>query len=139
MKHTFGLALAGGGARGAYSAGVLRYIFTELPKHIGETPWPRIVSGTSVGALNGYFAACHDTSEIKRMQEIWQNITIQDVFSFYEGGTFGTIRYMLGISSRGHLLSQAPLRKLIEQEASRRSLRKSKHSPKQRRGSEHHV
>lgn len=125
MKYTFGLALAGGGARGAYAAGVLRYIFTELPKHIGQIPWPNIVSGTSVGALNGYFAACHDLSEIKRMQEVWQTISIQDVFSFYEGGTFGTIRYMLGISSRGHLLSQAPLRKLIEQEASRRSLRKS--------------
>ena len=125
MKYIFCLALAGGGARGAYAAGVLRYIFTELPKYIGQTPWPRLVSGTSVGALNGYFAACHDPNEIKRMQDIWQNISIQDVFSFYEGGTFGTFRYMLGMSSRGHLLSQAPLRKLIEQEASRRSLRKS--------------
>ena len=125
MKSIFGLALAGGGARGAYAAGVLRYIFTEIPKHLGYTPWPKLVSGTSVGALNGYFAACHDPNEIKRMQEVWQQISIQDVFSFYEGGTFGTIRYMLGISSRGHLLSQSPLRALIEQEASRRSLRKS--------------
>jgi NTE family protein len=125
MKYIFGLALAGGGARGAYAAGVLRYLYTELPKTLGETPWPKLVSGTSVGALNGYFAACHDLDEVERMREIWQNISIQDIFSFYKGGTFGTIRYLLGISNRGYILNQAPLRTLIEKEASRRTLRKS--------------
>ena len=29
---TFGMALAGGGARGAYTAGTLRYLYTELPE-----------------------------------------------------------------------------------------------------------
>ena len=125
MKYQFGIALAGGGARGAYAAGVLRYMFSELSKELGYIPWPKIVSGTSVGALNGYFAACHDLSEIERMHEIWSNLSIQDIFSFYEGGTFGTIRYLMGITNRGYLLNQEPLRKLIQQEASRRSLRKS--------------
>ena len=125
MKYKFGIALAGGGARGAYAAGVLRYIFTEIPKELGYVPWPKLVSGTSVGALNGYFAACHNDEEIKRMHEIWSNLSIHDIFSFYEGGTLGTIRYVMGIMNRGFLLNQEPLRKLIEQEASRRSLRKS--------------
>ena len=31
--HAF--VLAGGAARGAYGAGVMRYIFTELPKNLG--------------------------------------------------------------------------------------------------------
>ena len=30
---TWGLALSGGGARGAYTAGAQRYLFTELPKN----------------------------------------------------------------------------------------------------------
>ena len=52
---TFGMALAGGGARGAYSAGTLRYLYTELPKHLGFVPWPKIISGTSVGALKASY------------------------------------------------------------------------------------
>ena len=35
---TFGMALAGGGARGAYTAGTLRYLYTELPA-TGYQPW----------------------------------------------------------------------------------------------------
>ena len=34
----FGMALAGGGARGAYSAGLLRYLYTELQKQPGLNP-----------------------------------------------------------------------------------------------------
>ncbi len=64
--NTFGMALAGGGARGAYSAGLLRYLYTDLPKIIGTNPWPKVVSGTSVGALNGYFAASQSLLEIHR-------------------------------------------------------------------------
>ena len=125
MKYKFGLALAGGGSRGAYAAGVMRYLFTGLPKKIGFIPWPKLVSGTSVGALNGYFAACHDLSEVYRMQEIWSEMKADHVFTFYSGGTFGTIRYLMGISTRGYLLGHEPLRQLIEKEAARRSLRKS--------------
>ena len=66
--ETFGLALAGGGARGAYAAGVMRYVFTELKKEIGYTPWPKLVGGTSVGALNGYFAASQ--SMMRRLMEM---------------------------------------------------------------------
>jgi len=125
MKSVFGLALAGGGARGAYSAGVMRYIFCVLPKKLGFYPWPKLVSGTSVGALNGYFSACHDVREIERMTEIWQHLSIDNIFSFYRGGTFGTIRYLVGASNRGYLLNQEPLRRPHTRQASRRSMRKS--------------
>ena len=125
MSFSFGLALAGGGARGAYSAGVMRYIFGTLSKKTDAHLWPKLVSGTSVGALNGYFAACHDMQEIERMTHIWQNLSIDNVFSFFKGGTFGTIRYLVGASNRGYILSAEPLRQLIQKEASRRSMRKS--------------
>ncbi|MEO7093044.1 MAG: patatin-like phospholipase family protein, partial [Polyangiales bacterium] len=51
------LVLAGGGARGAYEAGVLRYLCEEMPKTTGVMPWFDIVCGTSVGALNACFVA----------------------------------------------------------------------------------
>ena len=125
MTLSFGLALAGGGARGAYSAGVMRYIFGELSPKMNRSLWPKLVSGTSVGALNGYFAACHDIHEISRMTSIWQNLSINQIFSFYQGGTIGTIRYLVGASNRGYILSHEPLRQFKEREASRRSMRKS--------------
>jgi NTE family protein len=52
-----GLVLAGGGARGAYEAGVLRYICEHFPRETGIRPWFDVVSGTSVGALNACFVA----------------------------------------------------------------------------------
>jgi len=42
------IVLAGGGARGAYEAGVLRYLFETLPKRLGKPIDFDIVSGTSV-------------------------------------------------------------------------------------------
>ncbi|MEC7984724.1 MAG: patatin-like phospholipase family protein [Myxococcota bacterium] len=125
MKHLFGLALAGGGARGAYAAGVMRYLFTELPKTLGFTPWPQLVSGTSVGALNGYFAATHSIDEVRRMTEIWTNLKVEDIFEMYGSTAFRTIRHLFRVGRHGYLLDQTPLRTLIEREAARRSLRKS--------------
>ena len=82
---TWGLALSGGGARGAYTAGVQRYLFTELPKQLGFTPYPDYVSGVSVGAINGYFSATHSDEEIRRMTEIWHNLKIEDMYNLPTG------------------------------------------------------
>ncbi len=57
QRPRIGLVLAGGGARGAYEAGVLRYICEELPRETGVRPWFDVVCGTSVGALNACFVA----------------------------------------------------------------------------------
>src|SRR4051812_14293799 len=51
-----GLVLAGGGARGAYEAGVLS---TLLPALEARGQRPTVILGTSVGALNAVFAASH--------------------------------------------------------------------------------
>ena len=45
------IVLSGGGARGAYAAGVLRYIMDELTDDLGHAPHLDIVCGTSVGAI----------------------------------------------------------------------------------------
>jgi NTE family protein len=125
MKYKIGITLAGGGARGAYAAGVLRYLYTELPKTLGYIPWPYIVSGTSVGALNGYFAASHSLYEIRRMTDIWTNLTLQQIYTIPKGGAITSIRTLWKSLQNSYLLKPDPLEQLIQKEAQRRTLRHS--------------
>ncbi len=52
---TRAIVLSGGGARGAYEAGVLAYLFQELPQQLFDTPRIQIFCGTSVGALHSCY------------------------------------------------------------------------------------
>lgn len=76
-----GLVLAGGASRGAYEAGVLRFVYTDLAKRLGYAPWPDIVSGTSVGALNGAFVVARDVDGLAWMARTWREIRLPDVLS----------------------------------------------------------
>jgi NTE family protein len=66
----FGLVLAGGGAKGAYQVGVLKYLSEEL-KFV-----PHVIAGTSIGALNGAFLASHQPFDeaVKNLEKIWDKI-----------------------------------------------------------------
>jgi len=125
MNTTFGMALAGGGARGAYAAGVLRYLFRELPKDLGYIPWPKLVGGTSVGALNGFFAASQSMLEIHRMYDIWSTLSVEEIYRVPFQGAFGTLKGIYKSAQRASILDPTPLLSLIQKEASRRSLRDS--------------
>jgi NTE family protein len=74
-----GLVLAGGGARGAYEMGALSALLPELP----EQDQPRILVGTSVGALNcAYLAATADVELGKRLEKataFWASIGWENV------------------------------------------------------------
>lgn len=65
----FGLVLTGGGAKGAYQAGALRYL-TEL----GLVP--QIIAATSIGALNGAVLASHRSfpQGVRRLNELWHQL-----------------------------------------------------------------
>lgn len=79
------VVLSGGGARGAYEAGVLRFILDVLPGRTGITPDFDIVSGTSVGAIHACFlAATADETETRgqRLVEIWDRMRVQEIFKF---------------------------------------------------------
>ncbi|GDX82949.1 patatin [Deltaproteobacteria bacterium] len=77
-----GLILAGGGARGAYEAGVLRFVFTTLAKRHGIDPNPDLISGTSVGALNGAWVGARGAEGASQLWEFWQHVTIDQVYNF---------------------------------------------------------
>ena len=56
------LVLSGGGAKGAYEAGAITSLCQKQPFDI--------VVGTSVGAINGAFAAQHD---LAALEDTWKN------------------------------------------------------------------
>lgn len=75
-----GLALAGGGARGAYEAGALSVL---LPALAAEGAAPTILSGTSAGALNvtalaGYAHRGWPSATAQLMQ-MWSSVQFSDV------------------------------------------------------------
>ncbi|WP_052466217.1 patatin-like phospholipase family protein [Beduini massiliensis] len=67
MKRAF--VLSGGGAKGAYEAG-----FLKAMDELGI--YPDIVTGSSIGALNGCMIAQKDYNELL---ELWQNMTVEQV------------------------------------------------------------
>ncbi|MFO7562251.1 MAG: patatin-like phospholipase family protein [Enhygromyxa sp.] len=75
------LVLSGGGARGAYEVGVLRYIRERL----GVDTRFDVITGTSVGAINGaYIAATCDRprGQARALQRVWSQLTIERVYDF---------------------------------------------------------
>lgn len=122
-----GLILSGGGARGAYQAGVLLAI-SELAKK-EKIPHPfSVLSGTSAGALNAAFLAAYledFQAATERLRQLWETISAAQIyktnifsiawnaFRWLRGLTLGSL------SARQRslaLLDTSPLRKLIEKE-----------------------
>ena len=72
-----GIVLSGGGARGAYQVGVLRY----LGRRLGDRR-PSILTGVSAGAINTGFLASHlgDLNAATRdLKEKWAELRTRDV------------------------------------------------------------
>ena len=72
MKNTtikIGLVLAGGGAKGAYQSGVVKYL-----AEIDYTP--HIIAGTSIGALNGAILASNTSFKQSgaRLWQLWKEL-----------------------------------------------------------------
>jgi len=92
------LVLSGGGARGAYEAGVLRFIFEALPARLGHAPRIDLVSGTSVGAIHACFVAStmHEGTERgARLAEVWESFALSDLFGSAIGELLRLPRRML--------------------------------------------
>lgn len=75
------LVLAGGGARGAYEAGVLAYVFNELPEDLLRRAKIHILCGTSVGAVHACYLAgtAHVTHRnVGRMLHMWRSFRLEE-------------------------------------------------------------
>lgn len=78
------LVLCGGGSLGSYEIGAIKKLVEKGVKF-------DIVTGTSIGALNGYFVA---TEQFEKAIELWETIKNDDVFRW-------------GVENRGKAISDA--------------------------------
>jgi len=79
---TRGLVLSGGGARGAYEAGVIDYMFSELPHELLAKSRIHIYCGTSVGAIHACYlaATAHlPRHEVSRLLDMWRNLRVEQM------------------------------------------------------------
>jgi NTE family protein len=77
------LVLSGGGARGAYEAGVLRYLRGEFAEALGAQPRIDIVCGTSIGAVNACFLgsmAHRPDDQGEGLVDVWRSLKLEEVF-----------------------------------------------------------
>jgi NTE family protein len=78
-----GVVLAGGGARAAFEAGVLRWIATEVPKVLGHPVRFEVIVGTSAGAINGAILAADCTDWDRATEALldhWKRTTIPAIY-----------------------------------------------------------
>lgn len=76
-----GLVLSGGGARGAYEVGVLRYVRERLKRAL---PF-HVITGSSVGAINGaYMAATSDRprAQARLLSRVWNELQLDEIYRF---------------------------------------------------------
>lgn len=81
MAKTLGLVLSGGGARGAYEVGVLRWIARERPEFLARV---RVVTGSSVGAVNAAFLASHSMTvqAVDDLVSLWSDLRVNELLGF---------------------------------------------------------
>lgn len=102
------LVFSGGGAKGAYEAGV------ALAFAAGGVP-VKLVAGTSAGALNAALVA---SGQLTLLEEMWRSITREQIYYlrpsvFFAGFLPGWLT-LWGLNQAGSLFDPSPLRALIE-------------------------
>jgi NTE family protein len=113
------LYLAGGGARGAYQAGVLKALGEILT--VKALPFA-MVSGVSIGSINAAIVAQYAddfTTGITKLEELWSNIGCQQIFNSSNYQLSKSVvrnlsHLMVRQSQTGHLLDTAPLHQFID-------------------------
>lgn len=121
-----GLVLSGGGARGAYQAGVL--LALKEIHHAAQVPFAKIIGGVSAGAINaGFLASQIDQPDFgtTHLVETWRNLHAEDVFrTDYASVSRNALKLVRGVSLGGlaealrpvkvGLLNTAPLNQLLK-------------------------
>ncbi len=71
------LVLSGGGALGSYAAGIIGCLATAAGVKDGATLSPyEVVCGTSIGALNGWFVA---TGQYTELHDLWYGVSAEHI------------------------------------------------------------
>lgn len=94
------LVFSGGGARGAYEVGVVRYLIEELPRRLGHPVCFDILCGTSVGAIHACFLAAtaeQAPNRASRLQTVWTSMRLEEVLPVSARDLISLPRRLLGL------------------------------------------
>jgi len=134
-----GLVLSGGGARGAYEAGVLSYLYERVYPELPGFEFD-VASGTSVGAIHAAYtlASTHVDAEnrARHLAETWTRMAMGDVLSLGWGDLLGVPLRALGLRRRrggddagrqviGGLVDVSPLERIVEERVPWRHLERN--------------
>jgi NTE family protein len=125
------LVLGGGGARGAYEAGVLAHLFEHVYPRLPPGFEFDILSGTSVGSIHAAYVAASAhmdaPARARRIVETWSEMRLQDVVELSFGDLIGIPLRVLGVSRLaqrirgesetqvlGGLVDIAPLERIVD-------------------------
>ena len=118
------LVLAGGGARGSYQVGVWRALM-ELDWH------PQIITGTSVGSLNG---AMFVLDQYETARDMWLAIRSKDVMELpEEDADLSALHQFLRSVVKAGGMDVTPLEEIVERVLDEDALRASRPSPPKHR------
>ncbi|NUN07440.1 MAG: patatin-like phospholipase family protein, partial [Bdellovibrio sp.] len=135
MKNV-ALTLTGGGARGAYQAGVVAAIADICQQADIANPFS-YYSGLSAGAINAALIACTEDCSIRaastKLTQLWGTINSDDVYqSDPLSLAWGGLRWLTDLSLGGlkesprkSLLDPAPLKKLISENCAFENIQKN--------------
>ncbi len=125
-NHTRALVLSGGGARGAYEAGVIGYIWRLLGRHFKDHPPFKILCGTSVGAINAISLAAHAHDPATQGEVLighWQGLRGNQILRLSARSLIQFSRWMISsvfprlarvlAIERGSLLDTRPLEEFV--------------------------
>jgi NTE family protein len=124
VENTLGLVVTGGGARGAYQAGVLKRIGEIKRVRTHGNPFP-IIGGASAGAINGSALAIGSAefaSATQVIARLWSDLKPSDVFRCdLLSQTLTSLTWILDLSFGGivgggnarSLLDATPLRRYL--------------------------
>jgi NTE family protein len=95
------VVLSGGGARGAYEAGVLAFLLRELEPRIGRPTRLDVLCGTSVGALHACWLAATAGEEGReraaQLQALWTGMRADALLRLGSGRLIGWSRRLAGV------------------------------------------
>jgi NTE family protein len=114
------LYLAGGGARGAYQAGVLKAISYIL--QVKTLPF-NMITGVSVGSINAAMLANYADDfpmAVERLETVWSDIQTQQVFNISNFSLIKSIfrnvtSFFIKQQNSGHFLDTQPLLQFINE------------------------
>ena len=136
------IVLSGGGARGAYEAGVLSWLFEHVYPRLPDGFEFDIVSGTSVGAIHSAYIAStahlNGAARARPLLDTWRDMALENVLDFGLGDLVTFPLRALGLGPHrkippgggppdtlGGLVNVTPLERLVEKRISWPDLRRN--------------